>query len=111
MVSKYTQKQVIDLINVFKGDQEFCSGDYPDMLKELKDFLSQQGFEFEKTDFLVLKSNINIDEDGYPYLMQAFIVAPISLIIEMTAYHHTEWDFYIDKAVDAKEYITKSYKK
>ncbi|MDF2879676.1 MAG: hypothetical protein K0R54_233 [Clostridiaceae bacterium] len=96
MKKKYSQQEIMDLINKYIGDDEISSNQYPNTVEELKNFLSENEFDFDEIDFLALESKFGFDDDGFPYFKQAIIIMPVNVEVEIIAYHHDEWDFYIE---------------
>lgn len=95
-------------MNVIKestGDKEIATYKYPNSVEQLMNFLSEKGYDFKENDFLLTNENYGVDADGYPYIKHLIMLMPVCLEINMTVYHHTKWDFYLDDVADFRNNI------
>ena len=70
--------------------------EYPDIENALISLLCGCNIDIVEKDIEVLSSEINIDADGYPFIKKCMKVSKLGVVIAIIAYHHNNWDFYID---------------
>lgn len=93
------QEKVESLVCLFDENDVVSSYQYPDTLQVLISLFSENDIDFCEKDFIVSGLEQGIDEDGFPFFKQTIIIKPVSIVLDIIAYHHSDWDFYIDEVI------------
>ena len=91
-------KNIVDILkDVYLEEEAFVEDeDYPDIEQALITLLDEHSINLSESDIEVLSEKMGIDSDGYPFLAKDIFISKYGCRVEISAYHHKKWDFFIE---------------
>lgn len=79
-----------------EGESFLDGGAYPRLESALIELLDENDVSLKESDIEVLSSDIDIDCDGYPFVVKDMKIPRYGFRVQVSAYHRNDWYFYID---------------
>jgi len=99
--------QVRELMTNHDRDAEIYTDETLNHKEALVDFFEEKGFTVSPSDVIEKIGIPFIDEDSVAGVPAVMTISPLGLEVHVTAYHHRQWDYYINDIKD----VTSCYHK
>lgn len=93
--------KVIDFVKILREsmceEEEIADGeDYPIFDDVLIEYANGYDVILGTSDIEEISSSMDVDADGYPYILKKFKLSKYNVTLSISAYHRNGWDFYIE---------------
>lgn len=95
------KEQVKTLIMEQGYDNEIYSDEAVDHENALIEFLTEKGLEVVPTDLKIEIGHAFVDADSVAGIRAVVTILPYALDVHMVAFHHRQWDYYINEVKDS----------